>query len=273
MEVWRWCVLDADVVDRSYKESIAGSALGSFNPKTMKKPAISDSKSQQSAKQRVPKSTETHTRVEEDTPGAFVSNITTNEGSTSQPLRELPSAINSPRKRSDISAVADVEDESVAHDACHINQDILPQESETIPPASNENLNQEIAFLLAQKQASRPGPASDKDVPRQRRRLFGRAPSLNSNRSMSHASSMEGNAVNLGPSESLDDGGADLGEYQPSQALVYEDPDAQLERERMMRKVGGTLAQHSNRVEGVGFVKDEGVPGEKARRGRRSARA
>jgi len=48
-----------------------------------------------------------------------------------------------------------------------------------------------------------------------------------------------------------------LGVFNPSQTLVYEDPEAQKQREGLIRKMGGTVDEDARgRVMSIGAVKD-----------------
>lgn len=210
---------------------------------------------------------------------------------TPQPLEAPAPTVNSPKKSSHAISLPSP-DATAATTAPKPQQNNLLHDATapTAPPTSaspSENLHDSIAALLAHKQASSRTPSAPQSNRQRRRRgPLGRAPSLNSNcsHSMSCASSVDNsinaNGNNGAAEQPLDEAGAGgqgqgmLGvEPQPSQALIYEDPDVQAQRERMVGKVKGKGAEARAAVKRIGVVRDVGddevgVAGRVRRRGR-----
>ncbi|KAI9795435.1 MAG: hypothetical protein M1833_007034 [Piccolia ochrophora] len=140
------------------------------------------------------------------------------------------------------------------------------------PPAS---LKTTINALLAQTHsaaAAKPAPPS---IPR--RTLLGRAPSNPTSMTTtittvappSRASSVDSvsRASDPLPRDAVSGG---LVVVEPSQKVVYDDPDAQEQRERLVRKLGGVVGKVEReaglgRVRSIGVVKDVGGVGTRTR--------
>ncbi|KAJ9637879.1 protein kinase activating protein dpb11 [Coniosporium tulheliwenetii] len=182
---------------------------------------------------------------------------------TPPPLQDLPPEINSPRRPSPPShrsSSAKSKPDSLESTA----------EQEPAPAVADPaiSLNNTIAQLLAQKQASKPTTAPpESNLQRRRRSRLGRAPSLQSNLNhplhlLAHQLAQRQRTSGLGS----------LAEVLPSQALIYEDEDVQRQREHLIRKMGGRVEQEGGkRVQGIGMVRDifhEEGGGRARRRGR-----
>ncbi|KAI9790810.1 MAG: hypothetical protein M1816_004768 [Peltula sp. TS41687] len=140
-----------------------------------------------------------------------------------------------------------------------------PQQSKP-PIPSSENLNDAIAALLARKQSA---TLSNKDnettttaaalkVPPPPPRLQGRASST-----LSHTLS-RGNSVEY---DNLNNTLENNEHPQPSQRVLYEDPEHREHRERVIRKMGGTIETTGgpNKPRSIGVVKDMGGIGTRTR--------
>ncbi|KAI9837313.1 MAG: hypothetical protein M1819_000387 [Sarea resinae] len=158
-----------------------------------------------------------------------------------------------------------------------------PQSDPKRPPEPvQEDLSTTIAALLAHKQASaaqsRAAASSNSADTRRKRRLLGRAPSnlSTTSRSFSRASSADTAAsaelsghhpqahllqsnLNSNMSFHTDDPEDDdmrrkreedeQLDYMPSQAVLYEDPEVQKERDRMLEKMGGGVVHPVDNTE------------------------
>ncbi|KAI9827751.1 MAG: hypothetical protein M1832_004240 [Thelocarpon impressellum] len=148
-------------------------------------------------------------------------------------------------------------------------QGALPVETERRPPAPpTEAITATIAALLARKQSgnsakqsSNPDASAGRKPPA---RLLGRAASNASAKStpFSRASSVDSAYATADPRVALDSQGPE-----PSQKLLYDDPEMQEQRERVLRKMGGkvdgTLAVA--RPKSIGVAKDVGSVGTRTR--------
>ncbi|EON70028.1 hypothetical protein W97_09294 [Coniosporium apollinis CBS 100218] len=196
---------------------------------------------------------------------------------TPPPLQDLAPEVNSPRRPSlpsHRSSSAKSKPDSLESTA---EQEPVPA---VVDPAVS--LNNTIAELLAQKQASKPTIAPpESNLQRRRRSRLGRAPSLQSNPSTTHStfsrtSSLNDARPNLSSVTEVNAEGTSglgsLAEVLPSQALIYEDEDVQRQREQLIRKMGGRVEQEGGkRVQGIGVVRDvfhEEGGGRAKRRGR-----
>lgn len=218
------------------------------------------------------------------------------------PLQELHPDVNSPSRRSmsvslsKSNSLSPSKEPSLSVPECatpfESNENILQAESEDDQqpirvPEPSIDLNIAISALLAQKQASRPSSArdsaseADTQKPRRRKKgLLGRAYSNTSNHSWSAPGSNTLSRKNsIGQSEARheDPGPATQAGQSgpvPSQALVFEDPSVQHEREQLIRKMGGKVQRSvSVTMEQAGVLKDAGSSeGGVATRVRRRAR-
>ncbi|TKA68348.1 hypothetical protein B0A49_04854 [Cryomyces minteri] len=145
-------------------------------------------------------------------------------------------------------------------------------------------------LLVAQQQAAAlPAPAPQMTRERRRTRRLGRAPSNVSHNSasasatLSRASSIDESGPSLRERERGERGSAGAGadgparrhgstttsngasnvEFQPSQALTYEDADAQARRDEMIVRMGGRVAEGRTGtvVQSVGVVRDAALEG------------
>ena len=172
----------------------------------------------------------------------------------SPPLQTLEPRVNSSKRPSSANKAPDVVD--------------YPQRNRPASVGASEDLNAAIASLLAQKQsassaqgASSIGPTTNapskggKPPPR----LLGKASSNLSGRSTGlslRADSMEYanlNALTDQPPE-------------PSQRVIYADPEAREHRERVVRKMGGKVENTGpKKVRSIGVAKDLGGVGSRTR--------
>lgn len=117
---------------------------------------------------------------------------------------------------------------------------------------------------------------ADTNRDRRRRRLLGRAASASSNASKGVALSREHSAHQSQPKdddiEAFDGDKQDTCNMQPSQALIYDDPELQKAREAMIRKMGGRVENEARRVESIGAVKDSAQEEAVGRPSRRKGR-
>ncbi|KAF2838106.1 hypothetical protein M501DRAFT_992978 [Patellaria atrata CBS 101060] len=204
-----------------------------------------------------------HQELSSSAPGT---NMTSSKTSTSTPrsssppkqsLQDLPPEMNSPKK----SLFGQTLNPSTTEQAVKPSNDPV----ETIspadpPPTESESLQQQIAQLFALKQAQLAKPKPDTASNRRDRRrkgLLGRAQSgQGSGRSLSATSSIEhGNSQKL--LAGGDGSGYEKGEQEvdASQRLGYEDEDARVKREEVIRRMGGRVEERVQ-VERIGTVKD-----------------
>lgn len=217
------------------------------------------------------------------------------------PLQELPPQFNSPSRRSqsrsqplrepppmDVAFSFGADENTSPADATG------PESTATSKPApqsqpepdTSANLHNAISVLLAQKQASRPPSAKNETTsadaqPRRRKKgLLGRASSATSNpSSFGAAGAPASNPLSRTSSIASEPGPATQALQQqvpvPSQALIFEDPSVQRQREDMIRRMGGKVVKSRVvSVEGVGVVRDAMIEeaGGVASRVRRRAR-
>ncbi|KAF2806580.1 uncharacterized protein BDZ99DRAFT_501386 [Mytilinidion resinicola] len=192
------------------------------------------------------------------------------DASASAPLQELAPEVNSPRRPSIHSAHSN----STTNSSSKLTLAPEPAEQEptpasVIPSKAQESLDSVIITLLAQKQAASAASAAQPTEPNSRRRkrgLLGRATSATSNPSTS-ASFSGPNSLDIEKLQQAvdeDEGGEqEQGqqdsipkEYMPSQSLLYEDPSVQAAREKMIRKMGGTVDEVTGVVGPIGVVRD-----------------
>ncbi|KAI9851527.1 MAG: hypothetical protein M1838_003481 [Thelocarpon superellum] len=133
------------------------------------------------------------------------------------------------------------------------------------PPA--EDISTTIAALLARKRSSHgtsqkplAGRGSSRRNPPSR--LLGRAPSNGSARSasFSRASSVESSSAAVTIPTLLEQSGPE-----PSQKVIYDDPDVQEQRERVIRKMGGKVEIGVSRARSIGVARDVGGIGTRTR--------
>lgn len=222
------------------------------------------------------------------------------------PLQELHPHVNSPSRRSASRSLSKSNSLSptkepslsVAGDATPFEEteNVLraetTSEEEQQPepvPANSIDFNNAITALLAHKTASRPSSARDSasendnhNTRRRRRGLLGRAYSNVSNQSSAasnqpsrHNSIAQSDVQhdNPGPATQAGQNGPE-----PSQALMFEDPSVQQEREQVIRKMGGKVQRSvSVAVEEPAVLRDagssEGGVATRVRRRAREARA
>ena len=133
------------------------------------------------------------------------------------------------------------------------------------PPVAS--ITTTIAALLARKQSSgnmsRNVRTKDGSTRRQPpSRLLGRALSNTSTRSasFSRASSAESVPAGADARVTLEDSAPE-----PSQKVMYEDPEVQEQRERVLRKMGGMVDGVVERTKSIGVAKDIGSVGTRTR--------
>ena len=128
------------------------------------------------------------------------------------------------------------------------------------PESRGDKLGSAITELLAQKQSSRPSSASEHTVKDRKKRTLGRAPSGPTTTSSETLSRSYSFGVNEeGNSQSLDvlDAPPRIEQVVPSQALTYEAPGMQEQREKLIKQLGGKIQEaNKNTVKSVGSVKD-----------------
>ncbi|KAF2490115.1 hypothetical protein BU16DRAFT_622648 [Lophium mytilinum] len=193
------------------------------------------------------------------------------DASASVPLQELAPEVNSPRRPSTNSAHSNSTTGSPSSKFTPAPEtaEQEPSPDSVVPSKAQESLDSVIITLLAQKQAASAASAAQPAEPISRRRkrgLLGRATSGTSNPSTS-ASFSGPNSFDIEKGENaLDEneaGEKELGqqesipkEYMPSQSLLYEDPSVQAAREKMIRKMGGTVDEVRGVVGPIGVVRD-----------------
>ncbi|TKA72520.1 hypothetical protein B0A49_02470 [Cryomyces minteri] len=215
------------------------------------------------------------------------SNTAFGDGTTPNALQELPPEMNTPRKPTP-SPISPVPKPSPTKS--EPESDFLPRARKApklaIPPtlptthtiadstaSAASTLTASIAELLvAQQQAAAlPAPAPQTTRERRKTRRLGRAPSNVSHNSasasatLSRASSIDESGPSLRERERGERGsnGASNVEFQPSQALTYEDADAQERRDEMIVRMGGRVAEGRTGtvVQSVGVVRDAALEG------------
>ena len=143
-------------------------------------------------------------------------------------------------------------------------------ETQTRPESqASDAITVTIAALLARKQSNnslreQPG-ASDAHTRRKPpSRLLGRAASNASGRSasLSRASSVDPASTTVDPTMAPDSQGPE-----PSQKVMYDDPEMQEQRERVLRKMGGKVEANVGpaRARSIGVAKDLGSIGTRTR--------
>ncbi|KAI9667562.1 MAG: hypothetical protein M1821_000378 [Bathelium mastoideum] len=133
--------------------------------------------------------------------------------------------------------------------------------SSALAESNGDKLGPAITELLAQKQSSRPSSAAEGSFKDRRKRTLGRAcsgPLTTSSEALSKSYSFGGNDEEVTQEmDVLDAAPPRMAPIVPSQALTYEDPDTQKQRDEMIRRLGGKIQESaSNRVQPVGSVKD-----------------
>ncbi|KAI9685465.1 MAG: hypothetical protein M1820_010801 [Bogoriella megaspora] len=125
----------------------------------------------------------------------------------------------------------------------------------------NEELGGAISNLLAQKQSSRPSSAAEASTKDRKKRALGRAVSSgskpNAGESFGRTSSLASESATA--SQRLDalDAPPRIEPIVPSQALSYENPGGQEQRDEMIRRLGGKVDESTrNAVGPIGQVKD-----------------
>ncbi|KAF1991306.1 hypothetical protein K402DRAFT_400752 [Aulographum hederae CBS 113979] len=128
---------------------------------------------------------------------------------------------------------------------------------------SSDNLTNSIAALLARQQAARPVSASESKKSRRKRDFMGRAQSNASTNSAPISQDGGFGSMDMIASQGREPLPArdfdNMDVYVPTQALVYEDPGLQKEREGLIRKIGGKVEEGEGRtVQSIGAAKDAG---------------
>ena len=205
----------------------------------------------------------------------------------SQPLQEL-SPNRSPRKQSQPDDQADHGDESVKAEVGSKNVDnaVKPVSPPTSPTKdlsqphgrADEDLNKDIASLLAHHKSSRPNTASSEAPPKRKNRPLGRAVSSISNRSNHSSLASAQDTAGVPDTSELDHNSIADGFHTtkeapapPSTQLGYETPEAEAHRLAMGKRMGTVFTDElsGKRIASMGVVKDaESLNGKSAVGGR-----
>lgn len=169
----------------------------------------------------------------------------------SQPLKEIASEVNSPRKPTPLQ-----DGDSQSSNSQKPKSFLGPLSEGTSKDDQHNNSSHQIAELLALKKAGRSNSSVvEVSAGRRRKGLLGRAASatftISASNSLSRTNSSDGTFCG-------NSGASNLPEPpMPSQVLGYEDPEARRQVEERIRQMGGTVEEGPpGRVERIGRVKD-----------------
>ncbi|KAI9816764.1 MAG: hypothetical protein M1827_001409 [Pycnora praestabilis] len=179
---------------------------------------------------------------------------------TPSPLQDIDPEVNSPKKRTSRSTSKE-EPSAAAPPSPPPPSGPRTDTTSTSKPLSDsdsqqDSLNSHIASLLAHKHATnvlnRPSTTNELHPARRKRTLLGRAPSnvSNGSTSLSRANSVDSAAVGGTDTDRIRAGGDET--PVPSQALSYDDPEVQKQRERMERKMSGAVKPGAEGMVGKG---------------------
>ncbi|KAL9073518.1 MAG: hypothetical protein Q9157_004723 [Trypethelium eluteriae] len=139
-------------------------------------------------------------------------------------------------------------------------EQLSKSDSSLKPESGCDKLGPAITELLAQKQSSRPSSASENPTKDRKKRTLGRAasgPTNPSSESLGRSYSLGANENGISQGLDVLDAPPRIETIEPSQALTYEDPDVQEQREKMIKRLGGKVQEASgSTVQSVGSVKD-----------------